>query len=155
MKIGIFAIALTAFAAAGFAPLNEDAVGLQGSYLVAPSADLRACASACEADSLCMSWAFSTEAHNDGQCALSAVTPTSGVTPGLAWGLSSRASRFDWQPAAPKINAETASAVAPEPAFRNPFEPMREKEADSNTLLGGPEGDGLRQRFAADRSTAP
>ncbi|MBL8548394.1 MAG: hypothetical protein JNJ73_00310 [Hyphomonadaceae bacterium] len=152
MKIGLFAIALTAFAAAGFAPLNEDAVGLQGSYTVAPSADLRACASACEADGLCMSWAYST----DGQCAMSAVTPTSGVTPGLTWGLASRASRFEWQPAAPAPSAEEADATAPAREFRNPFEPLEEKQAPADTLLGGPAGpDGLRLRFAEERATTP
>jgi hypothetical protein len=144
MRPGLFLVALTAFAAAGFAPLVKDA-GLEGSYVLTSQADAQACARACEEDGLCMSWAF---AAGDGQCALSAVAPRDAAAPGSITGPSSRAPRFEWTPGPAAAPAESPAQPVRQAAVRGPFEPSD----PAAELLGGPDAaPGLRLRFAEDR----
>jgi hypothetical protein len=140
MKPGLFVVAVTAFAAAGFAPAEEDSVRLEGGYALSYAADAQACARACAEDGLCMTWAF---AAAKSQCALSAIAPSRAVAAGVASGFSSRAPKFAWAPPPAAAPPQAPPAAIKEAAMRGPFDPD-----PAATLLGGPDAaGGLRLRL--------
>jgi len=112
-----------------------------GAYERHETADVAACARACEDDSICQAWAFS-----QGACDLAAAAPFD-AKDGAATGFSSRAP--DFVRGRPVIaTVESVNEIAPIQFEAEAREDASEAVLDADyALLGGPETGALRQRL--------
>ncbi|MBN8606801.1 MAG: hypothetical protein J0L81_07775 [Caulobacterales bacterium] len=126
-------IFVTAAFAAAFALAAFDAPRTSGVYATTPLANAQACASACEADSLCMAWTFAERS-----CALRANVP---AEQSAASGVSARAP-LHLRPSAPTPPLpEPRPAAVATPSQQPQREPAMLQNVQTAELLGGPEED--------------
>jgi hypothetical protein len=107
--------ALAAGAAFAEARMERDVECAGGVFLSKSAPSASACAQACSADALCMSWSY--RADLDGRCELKAVVAPARIRVGAVSGLSARA------PAIAHL-----AVVGPEVAEVAPPAPQRERD---------------------------
>lgn len=126
-------IFVTAAFAAAFALAAFDAPRASGVYATTPLANAQACASACEADGLCMAWSFAEQS-----CALRANVP---AEQSAMSGVSARAP-LSLRPSAPTPPPpEPRPAAVVTPSQQPQREPAMLQNIQTAELLGGPEED--------------